>query len=452
MSPEDNIFVPETVCGVLERLESQGYQAYLVGGCVRDRILGHEPMDWDICTNARPQETVACFSDCKVIETGIRHGTVTVIWEGSSYEITTFRRDGAYLHHRQPQQVAFVSSLYEDLGRRDFTVNAMAADAKGQVTDLFGGREDLCHGIIRCVGEPVMRFREDALRILRGLRLAAQLEFFISQETAQAMDKTKTLLSQVSGERVYQELTKLLIAPGAGRILMSYGELLTEVLPELTPTLEFSSVHPNCDMWRHTAVAVDYGEPEPLIRWALLLHDLGKPLSYAVDDAGMVHFNGYSAISETLARGIFGRFHGDRHTTDEVATLVAHHDDIVPRDRKAMRRWVGQYGGETLLRLLEVKRADALAHPHTPQYEKCHNQIQAATQLACQLLEEETCFTVKDLAIGGKELLAMGIKPGPELGSILRTLLVGVIEERCPNEPDALTQYTERIRGKKCGD
>lgn len=442
--------IPAPVRQILQRLWERGFQAYAVGGCVRDTLLGRPPGDWDICTSALPQETEACFSDLRVIETGLKHGTVTVLLAGVPYEITTFRRDGDYLDHRRPEQVAFVSSLEEDLRRRDFTINAMALGLNGEVIDLFGGREDLDRRVIRCVGDPEQRFREDALRILRGLRFASQLEFTLEPDTAAAMERCKDLLALVSGERIYAEMTKLLVGPGAASVLERYGTILAGAFPELLPAMGFLQRHPchNRDVWGHTVEALGYSAPEPVIRWALLLHDLGKPDCFTLDEKGTGHFYGHPRRSEEITRDILGRLHPDKNTAEAICTLVLHHDDGAPVDRRAVRRWIGRYGPELLEQLLEVKRADALAHADLPRTRQRYGAVLAFRDLTKQVLAEEACFTVKDLAVSGKDLLAAGIQPGPAVGRLLSLLLEDVLEDRCDNRREALLERLKDLREK----
>lgn len=448
--------IPEKVRFLLDRLTRQDYEAYTVGGCVRDALLGRTPGDWDICTSALPEETEACFSDFRVIETGLKHGTVTVLVEQTPFEITTFRREGAYLDHRRPEQVKFVKTLRDDLSRRDFTVNAMAAGADGAVIDLFGGRVDLEKKILRCVGDPDQRFREDALRILRGLRFASQLDFSIEPETAAAMERNQNLLQYVSGERVYAELTKLLLGASAAKVLAQYGTILLPVLPEIGPTMGFLQQNPchDKDVWMHTLHALSLSPPDRIVRWTLLLHDLGKPDCFTVDSKGIGHFHGHPQRSAELAADILKRLHVDKETRETVYELVRRHDDGSPVTRKAVRRWVNRLGPENLRLLMQVKRADCLAHAKTPRTEERYRATMEFTALTEQVLKEESCFSVKDLAIGGREILSCGARPGPEVGRILEQLLLEVMDEQCENIPEVLIKRTKEIllRGERIND
>lgn len=434
------MYIPTDVKELLGQLAAAGHEAYAVGGCVRDSILGRVPGDWDICTSALPEETERCFSQLRVIETGLKHGTVTVMYHKTPYEITTYRRDGVYTDHRKPEQVTFVSELREDLARRDFTINAMAVDEVGEIVDPFGGRDDLAARCIRCVGAPEERFREDALRILRGLRFASQLEFEIHPDTAAAMDRCKELLQFVSGERIYVEITKLLVGNGAAKALEQYGHILAAVLPEILPAMGFQQRHPchNRDVWGHTADAVGYSKPDPVVRWTLLLHDLGKPDCFTVDDQGIGHFYGHPKRSAELALEILTRLKTDSYTRDTVCELVRRHDEGGNADKKTVRRWIGRLGEEKLMLLLEVKRADCLAHRMTPKAIRRCEELKAFTELTHQVLAEEKCFRVSDLAVNGKDVLAAGAASGPLVGRVLEALLAEVMDESCGNDRSAL--------------
>jgi len=443
--------IPAGTRAVLNRLRERGYEAYAVGGCVRDSLLGMVPGDWDICTAALPKETEACFTDCRVIETGLKHGTVTVLWEGESFEITTFRTDGNYVNHRRPEQVTFVPSLREDLLRRDFTINAMAAGPEGEILDFFGGREDLKNGVIRCVGDPDQRFREDALRILRAMRFAARLGFSVEPETAAAMERNRELLRDISGERIYQELCGILTGPDASGVLERFRMVLRTVLPEIGPSMGFEqhSRYHDKDVWNHTLEALGKSEPDLLIRWTLLLHDLGKPDVFTLDDSGKGHFIGHADRSAELAREIFARLHVDRATAETVCTMVRYHEGIPPVEKKHVRHWIGRLGPEVLLKLLEVKRADTLAHVDTAESRARYRDILAFTELTRQVLREEPCFTVRDLAVNGRDLLDQGIPAGPEVGAWLDRMLEWVQEDCCPNERKALLMRLADRREKE---
>lgn len=439
--------IPQGPDEILNRLTAAGFQAYAVGGCVRDSLLGTVPGDWDICTSALPEETEACFSDLRVVETGLKHGTVTVIFQGVPYEITTFRSDGNYLDHRRPQQVNFVRTLKEDLLRRDFTINAMAVGLDEEIQDPFGGRQDLTDGIIRCVGDPDTRFTEDALRILRGLRFASRLGFSIAPETAAAMERNKNLLSYVSGERIYKELTGILIGTYAQPVLEQYGGVLAAVLPEIQPSMGFLQRNPfhNRDVWQHTLEALGKSRPDPIVRWALLLHDLGKPDCFTLDDRGIGHFYGHPQRSMELAEQILDRFHGDKKTRDTICLLVRDHDREAPATIKNARRWIARYGRDNVRLLLEVKRCDCLAHVDTPKTRARYNNLMEMTRLIRECLETEQCFSVRDLPVKGGDVMALGVPAGPQVGRILEGLLDDVLDGACPPEREALLERLKQL-------
>lgn len=444
--------IPQEPGNLLRRLNECGFQAYAVGGCIRDSLLGKTPGDWDICTSALPEETEACFSDLRVVETGLKHGTVTVISSGEPYEITTFRSDGVYLDHRRPQKVDFVRTLKEDLLRRDFTINAMAAGLDGVIQDPFGGQKDLKEGVIRCVGDPEKRFSEDALRILRGLRFASRLGFSIAPETAAAMERQKNLLAYVSGERIYKELTGILMGDNAQTVLEQYGSVLTAVLPEIVPSMGFLQHSPfhNRDVWQHTLEALGKSRPDPMVRWALLLHDLGKPDCFTVDDRGIGHFYGHPQRSMELAEGIFDRLHGDKKTKETVCLLVRDHDREAPANEKNARRWIARYGADRVRLLLEVKRCDCLAHVVTPKTCARYDNLMEMTRLILELLEKEHCFSVRELPVKGGDVMALGVPAGPQVGQILERLLEDVLDGTCPPEREALLDRLKQyLKGEK---
>ena len=443
--------IPSGALFILRTFRQAGHEAYVVGGCVRDTLLGRVPGDWDICTSALPEETKALFP--RTVDTGLKHGTVTVLVEGETYEVTTFRQDGVYLHHRVPEAVTFVRSLREDLRRRDFTVNAMAMDENGEIQDPFGGREDLGKGLLRAVGDADQRFGEDALRILRGLRFSAQLGFKIEEKTAEAMVKNRALLRDISGERVLQEMNQLLLGKYAPPVLEQFPEIPGTVLPELLPAVGFSqhSTYHHRDVWGHTLLTLAAAPEDLYIRWTMLLHDLGKPATFTLDEKGQGHFYGHAGVSAEIARDIFCRLHGDNQMKNTVCLLVAAHGDMLPESKKTARRWVARFGEENLQRLLEVKRCDIMGL-HPDQRGSALAALKASKDLMETLLQEESCFSLGELAVGGRDLMALGLSPGPDVGRILNCLLDDVLEERVKNEKDALLRRAQGLieRTKPC--
>ena len=430
--------MPEAIRAALERLEAAGYEAWLVGGCVRDRLMGVEPHDYDLTTSATPAEVEAVFAGEKVIETGLAHGTVTVLLDGRPVEITTFRAESGYSDHRHPDAVAFTRSLRDDLARRDFTVNAVAMDARGTLCDPFGGQADLEAGILRAVGDPVERFNEDALRILRALRFSAVLGFAIEPATAAAMERCKGLLAFVSAERVCAELSKLLCGPSVRPVLTEHVSVLGTVLPELLPMEGFDqrNYHHIYDVLEHTARVVENVPPEPRLRWAALFHDAGKPACFTLDAQGVGHFRGHAEISRELADGALRRLKADNATREAVDTLIHWHDVPIEAGAPAVRRMLRRLGEAGFRDLLALKRADNLAQ--NPAYWDRLETYDRIEALAAQIIAENQAFHLRDLAVNGNDLLALGIPPGPELGKCLNRLLDEVINERLPNEREAL--------------
>ena len=434
------IEIPAHALTVVERLERYGYEAYVVGGCVRDCLLGRSPKDWDVCTNALPEEVLRVFKRFHVIKTGLQHGTVTVMVSHQPVEVTTFRIDGVYTDNRHPDSVNFVSRVEEDLARRDFTINAMAYSPTRGLVDAFGGQEDLRAGLIRCVGEPDARFNEDGLRILRALRFAARYNFGIEIETAFSIHRNRHLLENVSVERIFSELKGILAGEGVLGMMQAFPDVFSIIIPELAPTIGFDQCNPHhiYDVWTHTAHAVQAAPADEILRLALLLHDIAKPACFTRGDDGKGHFYGHGQQGADLARQILLRLKSDTATLQAVVTLVREHDNILPTTAPGMRRIIGRLGEHTLQQLLEIKKAD-MAAQSTHEREQKQRALREARLLLEDVLEEPPAFTVGDLAINGKDLIGMGVKPGPAMGDTLKTLLAEVQDELLPNTPEALT-------------
>lgn len=438
--------LPQQVKWILQQLQTKGFAGYAVGGCVRDTLLGRTPNDWDVCTNALPQQVEQCFKGCKVLQTGIIHGTVTLILEHRPYEITTYRVDGEYADHRRPDQVRFVAELQQDLARRDFTINAMACGLDGQVKDFFAGQRDLDLRRICCVGQPEQRFEEDALRILRALRFAAVLDFELEPATVKAAREKKQLLAHVSAERVFAELNKLICGPAAGRILRQCGDILAQVIPEIGPCIDFDQQNPchDRDVWTHTADALQAAPPDPILRWALLLHDLAKPACFSVDSRGIGHSFGHPVQGEQMAHRIFRRLKAEKKLEKQVCQLIGWHDAELQAGSSSARRWLNRLGTEQLLRLLEMKRCDIDAHAMVPRMEMRRLELEEFTQQVQKLLTQKVCVQIGDLAVNGNDLLLLGIPAGPEVGKLLTQLLEQVLSEKLPNEKQVLLEWAMR--------
>ncbi len=439
------IHIPPEVRGILMTLKRAGFEAYAVGGCVRDSILGKEPQDWDICTSARPEETQSCFDHC--VLTGVKYGTVTVLRGERAYEVTTFRGEGDYTDSRHPDEIRFLDSLYEDLARRDLSVNAMAADPDGVVTDHFDGLHDLRHGLIRAVGEPKERFTEDALRILRALRFAARFDFTIEPRTAQAIHDLKDSLLRVSSERIRKELSGLLMGKAAERILQEYADIIEVILPELAPTMGFQQHNPHhlYDVYSHSLRCVTYAPEREPLRLAALLHDIGKPNCFHRDEDGIGHFYGHAAESGKLCNALLHRLRYDNKTIAHVTTLVREHDlYLQPTTEKALRRVLSRLGEEVLRDLIALRRADALA-TGTAEEEALNKSLGETEAMLEKLLVQEGRFTLSDLEINGNDLMALGVPRGQLIGRILNRLFDGVIEGVCQNQRDDLVRFAQTL-------
>jgi len=432
--------IPDYVKAILRRLEDAGYEAWCVGGAVRDILLGNRPGDWDVTTNALPETVMELFAP-HALPTGLQHGTVTV-GGNRGVEITTYRRDGEYLDSRHPDHVEFTGSLREDLARRDFTVNAIALGLNGELVDPFGGQEDLKRGILRAVGEPDQRFREDALRIMRGLRFASRLGFAVEEETAGAMERCAPLLRRIAPERLHTELTGLLCGAHAVEVLLAYPHILGVFLPEILPCVGFDQrTHYHCyDVWEHTVRALGAVPPQPILRYAMLFHDLGKPETFSVDEEGWGHFYGHWKQSVALAEAIMERLRFDNQSRRTILTLVDRHDCELPLNERAVRRNLARYGEETLRLLLDVKRGDNLA-----QAPACRQRVALIDQwenLMNVVLASEDCFSLKQLAVKGGDMTAIGLR-GPAVGQALQTLLELVMDEKLPNDRAVLLEYAK---------
>ena len=432
----------------IQTLEDAGFEAYAVGGCVRDSLMGREVGDHDITTNALVAQTHMVFeaAGAKVLDTGAEHGTVTVVvGEGSdreALEITTYRVDGEYLDNRHPDKVEFARSLEEDLARRDFTVNAMAYNPRQGIVDLYGGREDLEAGVIRCVGDPDKRFSEDALRIMRALRFASQLSFAIEDETAASLVRNAHLLENISRERIGVEMTKLLCGPGVEQVLLDYADVIGVVLPQVLPMRGFgqNNGHHVHDVYGHSVAAVANIPPRPVLRYAALLHDTGKPATYC-EIEGVACFPGHEAYSARIAREACQSLRLPNTWADEICTIIAYHGEILSPDRVSMLRWLNRLGEQTLRDLLWMKRADIMGLD--PKYHRAVARFDEMESIVDWLLAEGACYRISDLAVDGSDLIALGMEQGPTIGATLSWLLDLVMAGRVPNGRETLLRCVE---------
>lgn len=444
--------IPSYVNSILARMETFGHRAYPVGGCVRDALLGKEPDDWDLTTDALPEETMEIFGD-DAHPTGLAHGTVTVVSEGRTVEVTTMRRDGAYRDNRHPESVMFTDRIEEDLARRDFTVNAMALSLPksgsdlqdGMLIDPFGGREDLERRTLCCVGDARQRFAEDALRILRLLRFASTLGFAVAEETAAAAREKRDLLRTVASERVYAELNRLLCGENVTEVLLTFPDVLGVVLPELLPCVGFEQHNPHhCfDVWEHTARSVGAVPPLLELRWTMLLHDLGKPSCFTIDSDGIGHFFYHTAASQKLSEIIMSRLRFEKSLAARVRAQLACFDDAFPPERAAVHREMARRGREVTGKLLLTKQADNAAK--APEgLERAQRPWREAQAIYDALIAENACCAVSELSVSGRDMVSIGFC-GKSIGAALDRLLDEVAAEKLPNQKIDLMRKAERL-------
>lgn len=428
------IRLPQAVCEVIERLESCGHTAWAVGGCVRDSLRGVCPSDWDLTTSAAPEQIQTIFPHVRL--TGVQHGTVTVLHAGMALEVTTYRGESSYTDGRRPDRVRFLSRVEDDLARRDFTINAMAYHRERGLCDPFGGQSDLQNGVLRAVGKADTRFAEDALRILRGVRFVGKTGFQMEEQTADAMYRQMYRLETVAAERVFAELDALLTSRYVGRALRRYRAVLAVVLPEIAPMFGLCQHNPHhrYDVWEHTVRAVEAVPAQSCLRWAMLLHDSGKPSAYTIDEAGVGHFYGHPDISCPLAEQVMTRLHTANALRKEVANLVLLHDRPIGQTERQVRRFLAKHGETCARRLLSMKKADCTGQDT---FSIHLQELQQTELLLNQICAQAPCLTLHELAINGHTLCQMGLS-GPSVGAALNWLLAQVIEGQIPNEPDAL--------------
>ena len=439
------IQLPGDVKKIIQTLQEAGYEAYAVGGCVRDSLLGRIPSDWDITTSAEPAEVKRLFR--RTFDTGIQHGTVTVLFDKTGYEVTTYRIDGRYEDGRHPAEVTFTPNLEEDLKRRDFTVNAMAYNDEAGLIDCFGGAEDLEKGVIRCVGEPAERFHEDALRIMRAVRFAAQLDARIEESTATAIRKLAPTLTRISAERIQVELVKLLISdhPEKMRDLYALG-ITAVILPEFDRIMETDQNNPHhCySVGEHTIHTLMNVENSKVLRLTMLFHDFGKAETRTTDDVGIDHFYGHPQISTKMAGKIMRRLKFDTDTMNRVCRLVEKHDVSVEPTPKAVRHAASGMGTELFPLFLQVKKADTLGQSDYLRREKL-DRIQKVEQIYRDILQREECLSLKQLALNGRDLIALGVQPGQEMGDLLESMLQMVLDDPARNDRAFLTEYIKKL-------
>lgn len=425
-------------------LKSNGYEAYLVGGCVRDMLMGAYAHDYDITTSATPSEMIKVFEKYRTIETGIRHGTLTVIINDESLEITTYRIDGEYKDNRHPENVTFSRNLKDDLSRRDFTINALVYNEDEGVMDLFGGKEDIKNKVIRAIGEKEKRFTEDALRILRAVRFSSTLGFEIEKETKNAMIKCAPLLHNIAGERIKAEMEKFLLGKNVKNAILENYEILAELIPEIGKMHKFDQKNKwhIYDILEHTAKAVESTPPTPHLRLAMLLHDTGKVHTFSADENGVGHFYGHGEKSGEIAKKYLDKYKYDSFTKDEVYNLVKYHDLYTENDRVLVKKRLNRIGKQRFLDLIKIQRADNMAQ--NPELVNLAR-LDDLERMAIDISSEE-CFSLAELKINGNDLIENGFKEGKQIGYILNTILNEVIEEKISNDREALLKRATELK------
>lgn len=428
-----SILIPNEVEIALNLLYKSGFEAFIVGGCVRDSLLDKPVTDYDITTSALPNDILSVFNGYTTIETGIKHGTITVIINSLLIEITTYRVDGNYLDSRHPEKVNFTSSLEEDLARRDFTINAITYSKVCGIKDFFNGIDDLNNKTIRAIGSPDKRFNEDALRILRALRFASTLNFNIEEGTKISIHKNKDLLNNISKERIASEFTKLICGDNFYNILNEFSDVIAVFIPEITPMIGFNQNTPYhiYDVFTHTLHSMSHVENNPILRLSMLFHDIGKPHCYTEDVKHVGHFYGHAAYSSQITKDVLHRLKFDNDTIYKVYNLVKYHDSNIPCEKKVIKRWLNKFGEETMRNLVLVKKADNLAK--APKFSDRLIAIQKYNELINEIIVSNECFSLKNLAINGNDLIALGIPSGKQIGEYLNILLNAVIDGKCEN-------------------
>lgn len=444
--------IDEKCLYILRKLEKSGFEAYIIGGCVRDMIMGRQVNDFDITTNALPEQIIEVFADEKTIPTGIKHGTVTIMYENEPFEVTTFRIDGEYSDCRRPDSVEFTSSLREDCARRDFTMNAIAMDCNGNISDFFGGIQDIEKRIIRCVGDPEQRFMEDALRILRAVRFSSTLEFDIEENTAEFALKLRKNLDFVSAERIRAELIKLICGKNCIDVMLNYREIIGQIIPEMNICFGFSQHSPyhRYSVYEHIVRAIGNAPDSEILRTALLFHDIGKPQTFRLDENGRGHFKGHAEVSANIAREIMRRLTFDNKTIDTACTLIAMHGDkfnFGGNDRKSMpvgdiKRMISKIGAENFFLLLKLKKADNSAKNDFVLDE--NNELDRIAEVAEKLIAENCCMSLAQLEINGNDLKSVGLK-GRAIGECLNNLLDKVMGDEIENNYNKLIEYAKEM-------
>ncbi len=442
------IKIPKDVKLILNILNDNNYEAYVVGGCVRDSILNRSPNDWDICTSAKVEDMIDIFiaAGYEVIPTGIKHGTITVVINKNTYEVTTFRIDGEYSDSRHPDYIEFTTDIVADLSRRDFTINAIAYNPKTGIVDPFLGLADIENKFIKCVGNPQDRFSEDALRILRAIRFSCQLDFTIEPDTYCCIKDMYRKLEAISQERITAELNKMIMCDSFYQNFIDMPELFSFIIPELEPCVNFNQNNPhhNHTVYDHIAYAISYAPKDLITKLALLFHDIGKPNCKTDDENGISHYYGHAVESELIADTVMKRMKYDNDTRQAVVELVKYHDSTVTARHNAIKKWLNKIGEHQLRRLIKIRIADVLAQKLDYKDDRIYN-ANMVSNIIDEVIAQESCFLLKDLKVSGKQLLAIGFKEGPQIGQVLAKLLQLVIDDDIENDEKILLEKAKEL-------
>ena len=444
------MIIPDGILNILNKLEENGYEAYIVGGAVRDHIMGRPVHDYDITTSALPDDTERLFSDSIVASIGKKFGTVTVLCDGNfTAEVTTFRCENGYCDGRHPDTVTYAKTVQEDLSRRDFTMNAIAYSPKRGYVDPFGGMNDISEKTVRCVGNAEERFEEDRLRVLRAVRFSSQLDFSLAKDTDTAVRKYADKIYSVSAERIFSELCKLLCGDGVKRVLMEYREVMTCVVPCLQRIDGYDQNNYNhCfELYEHTANCVSYVDAELHLRLAALLHDTGKPACRTTDKDGVSHFKGHPEASRAIAYATLKALKAPAKLCEEICTIIRYHDERIKPERVRIKKLLSKLGEKTFFDLLKLQKADILSQ-NPKFYSRLENQNRVY-DMAREIIKEGTALTVKDLKISGDDIVALGVNPGKEVGEILSGALDMVVNEILRNDREMLLEYVETVINKE---
>ena len=435
------ISIPDNVKTIIEILNNSGHESFIVGGCVRDSLMCIIPNDWDICTSAKPEQIKECFKEFNTFDSGIKHGTISIVIDKEIFEVTTYRIDGEYKDNRRPESVTFTDDITKDLARRDFTINAMAYNESRGLVDLFNGQTDLRSNTIRCVRNPDERFNEDALRIIRALRFASTYDLVIEENTSVSILKNAELLNNIAVERIAVEFNKLICGKGAENILDNYRDVIAVFIPEIKKMFDFKqkTKHHNRDVWHHTIHSVSQIDSDPLLRVTMLFHDLGKPEACTYDSDGSTHFKGHPKYSAKIAESILRRLKYPVSFIEDCLKLIIYHDVRFTGSKKQLRHIMSAIGENNVRLLLKVQRADAMAQSDYMHEEKLQK-IDTACKVFEEIIEEQSCFTLKQLAVNGNDLKVIGITEGKTIGKALKYLLSLVIDEKIKNDKSVLLQ------------